>query len=92
VPSSRAGLAPWARDHSGLGSFYRVGDDAPWEDLVNHTLDIDLYDAELNTEIQLLAELMVLGSESVDTLDRGTIDAVLGVRPGAAVPAQRQAS
>ncbi len=43
------------------------------------SLDVNLNDDELTTEIQLLAELMVLASESPSSLDAGTIDATLGV-------------
>ena len=57
--------------------------------------DVDLEDAEQVHEIQLLAELMVLASESTSTLDLGTIDAILGLAPAApvvALPEQRRAS
>ena len=43
------------------------------------SLDVDLNDDELTTEIQLLAELMVRASESPSALDVNTIDATLGV-------------
>lgn len=43
------------------------------------SLDVDLNDDELTTEIQLLAELMVRASESPSALDVTTIDATLGV-------------
>ena len=43
------------------------------------SLDVDLNDDELTTEIQLLAELMVRASESPSALDVDTIDDTLGV-------------
>ena len=43
-------------------------------------LDVDLQDTELSTEIELLAELIVVASESDATLDVRTLDLVLGVR------------
>jgi hypothetical protein len=54
--------------------------------------DVDLVDLEQSDEIQLLAELMVLASESLDALDLPTIDATLGLRRIAEVPTQRLAS
>ena len=57
-------------------------------------LDVDLNDDELTTEIHLLAELMVIASESSTVLDPQTIDATLGVSPEAVsvLPAQRALS
>jgi hypothetical protein len=54
--------------------------------------DVELEDTEQSAEIYLLAELMVLASESVDVLDLHTIDATLGLQPFAALPEQRRAS
>jgi hypothetical protein len=58
------------------------------------SLDVDLNDDELTTEIQLLAELMVIASESSTVLDPHTIDATLGLNPAAdpVLPAQRALS
>jgi hypothetical protein len=54
--------------------------------------DVELEDFEQSDEIHLLAELMVLASESMDTLDLPTIDATLGVQPFSGLPEQRRAS
>lgn len=43
-------------------------------------LDIDLQDTDLETEIALLAEIIVIASESEASLDTRTLDIVLGVR------------
>lgn len=48
---------------------------------MNHALDVELHDPELNTEIQLLAELMVIASEYIGSLDLATIDETLGLGP-----------
>lgn len=59
------------------------------------TLDVDLFDTDLSDEIQLLAELIVVATESEDSLDAGTIDLLLGVRASrhaVDVPRQRLAS
>lgn len=53
-----------------------------------NTFDVELQDPEQFDEIQLLGELMVLASESLGTLDLGTIDATLGVRDD--LPNQRR--
>lgn len=53
-----------------------------------NTFDVELQDPEQFDEIQLLGELMVLASESLGTLDLGTIDATLGVRDD--LPTQRR--
>jgi hypothetical protein len=54
-------------------------------------LDVELEDTEQIDEIALLAELMVLASESVESLDLPTIDATLGVPALAGLPEQRRA-
>jgi hypothetical protein len=59
------------------------------EEAMQNTLDVDLEDSEQYDEIRLLGELMVLASESMGTLDAGTIDATLGLRR-APFPEQRQ--
>ncbi|GAB2745810.1 hypothetical protein [Nocardioides pakistanensis] len=46
---------------------------------MSDNLDVDLNDAELIAEIELVTELMVLASESGPRLDQAAIDAVLGV-------------
>lgn len=54
------------------------------------SLDVDLNDDELTDEIRLLAELMVIASESSTVLDPHVIDATLGVRPEpTSLPLQR---
>jgi len=53
--------------------------------------DVDLVDIEQSDEIELLAELMVLASESLEALDVPTIDATLGVQPFGGLPEQRRA-
>lgn len=56
------------------------------------SLDVDLNDDELTDEIRLLAELMVIASESPTVLDLQVIDATLGVRPEPpSLPRQRVA-
>ena len=58
-------------------------------------LDVELHDADLITEIGLLADLMVVASETSGPIDPMTIDAALGLFPGADVvhlPQQRLAS
>lgn len=55
-----------------------------------NALDVELQDAEQFDEIQLLGELMVLASESLEALDVTTIDATLGLELH--VPDQRRAS
>lgn len=54
--------------------------------------DVDLEDPEQVDEIELLGELMVLASESLDALDLSTIDATLGLGPVTPLPEQRQPS
>ena len=56
-------------------------------------LDVDLNDGDLITEIHLLADLMVIASESTGSLDTTTIDAALGVgvAEGVDIPQQRVA-
>ena len=55
------------------------------------SFDVDLNDDELNDEIQLLAELMVIASESSAALDPRIVDETLGVHPeaGPSFPTQR---
>ncbi|HSE10805.1 MAG TPA: hypothetical protein VLB29_19230 [Nocardioidaceae bacterium] len=53
---------------------------------------MELEDTEQTDEIVLLAELMVLASESPGGLDLPTIDATLGIRPWPELPEQRRAS
>ena len=49
--------------------------------------DVDLDDLDLESEIQLLAELIVAASETEGSLDGRTVDIVLGVRsPAHAAP------
>lgn len=58
------------------------------------SLDVDLHDTDLITEIGLLADLMVVASESSGRLDRQVIDETLGLWPAATVlqlPPQRMA-
>ena len=43
-------------------------------------LDVELHDPELMTEIGLVAELMVVASESIRPLEQGAIDVVLGIQ------------
>ena len=43
--------------------------------------EADLTDADLDSEIQLLAELIVTASEAAGALDQRTLDILLGVRP-----------
>lgn len=50
------------------------------EDTMSDILDVELDDNELNSEIELLTELMLLASESAGPLDPVTVDAALGVR------------
>ena len=45
-------------------------------------LDVDLYDDELRTEIQLVSDLMVAANESKERLCQPEIDALLGLRRG----------
>jgi len=56
---------------------------------MGNTFDVDLDDPEQFDEIRLLGDLMVLASESTGALDRGTIDATLGVE-GSSLPEQRR--
>jgi hypothetical protein len=59
---------------------------------VYSSLDVDLQDQDLVTEIALLADLMVVASESAQRLDQDTIDETLGLWPTADVlhlPVQR---
>lgn len=58
---------------------------------MSDNLDVDLNDAELIAEIELVTELMVLASESGPRLDQAAIDAVLGVAPPRQVVAMRTA-
>lgn len=61
---------------------------------MNSSLDVDLQDNDLVSEIMLLADLMVAASESPEPLDLETIDETLGLWPAADVvtlPAQRVA-
>jgi hypothetical protein len=61
---------------------------------VHSSLDVDLQDNDLVSEIMLLADLMVAASESPEPLDLETIDETLGLWPAADVvtlPAQRVA-
>ncbi len=60
---------------------------------MHNALDVDLQDMEQFDEICLLGELMVLASESMDALDLGRIDAILGLSSAATphLPGQRQA-
>lgn len=53
-------------------------------------LDVDLQDAELSSEISLVADLMVAASESPCVLDQTVIDQILGVRGAEVLPAQRR--
>lgn len=55
-----------------------------------NALDVEMQDDEQFDEIQLLGELMVLASESLEALDVSTIDATLGLELH--VPDQRRAS
>lgn len=57
---------------------------------MGNALDVRLQDDEQFDEIQLLGELMVLASESLEALDVTTIDATLGLELH--VPDQRRAS
>ena len=43
--------------------------------------EVDLTDSDLESEIELLAELIVTASEADEPLDLRTLDIVLGVRP-----------
>jgi len=45
-------------------------------------LDVDPYDDELRTEIQLVADLMVAANECNGSLCQADIDALLGLRRG----------
>ena len=58
------------------------------------SLDVDLNDTDLITEIGLLTDLMLLASESTGPLDRQAIDETLGLWPTAdlvKLPQQRLA-
>jgi hypothetical protein len=58
-------------------------------------LDVELHDTDLIAEIGLLADLMVVASETAGPLDPMIIDTTLGLFPGADVvqlPRQRLAS
>jgi hypothetical protein len=57
---------------------------------MTNALDVKLQDDEQFDEIQLLAELMVQASESLEALDLSTIDATLGLDPLAELPSQRR--
>lgn len=46
---------------------------------MSDTLDVDLQDGEQSDEIELLAELMVLASESSGALELRAIDETLGL-------------
>lgn len=59
---------------------------------MTNALDVELQDSEQFDEIQLLAELMVRASESMDALDLPTIDATLGIERVVDLPAQRSAN
>lgn len=48
---------------------------------MNDALNVDLQDRELEREIALVADLMVVASETPGALDQETIDKVLGVIP-----------
>lgn len=50
------------------------------EDTMSDILDVGLDDNELNSEIDLLTDLMLLASESAGPLDPGTIDEALGIQ------------
>lgn len=61
---------------------------------MDSALDVDLHDNDLIAEIGLLADLMVLASESSGPMDAEAIDAALGLFPPAEVvrlPHQRAA-
>ena len=61
---------------------------------MHSSLDVELHDIDLITEIGLLADLMVVASESPDPLDPEEVDAALGLFPAADVvslPHQRLA-
>jgi hypothetical protein len=47
--------------------------------LMNDALDVDLQDAELIAEIQLIADLMVVASESSGAVSQRVLDETLGV-------------
>lgn len=58
------------------------------------SLDVELHDTDLIAEIGLLADLMVVASESPGPLDAEQVDAALGLFPAADVvrlPQQRLA-
>ncbi len=59
---------------------------------MSNALDVELQDSEQFDEIQLLAELMVRATESMDALDLPTIDATLGIERVVGLPAQRTAN
>ena len=46
-------------------------------------LDIDMYDDELQTEIQLVADLMIAANQANGRIGQTDVDALLGVCPGA---------
>lgn len=48
---------------------------------MNDALNVDLQDEELDREIALVADLMVVASETEGTLNQDKIDEVLGVIP-----------
>lgn len=61
---------------------------------MHSSLDVELHDTDLITEIGLLADLMVIASESPDPLDLEQVDAALGLFSDADVvnfPRQRLA-
>jgi hypothetical protein len=61
---------------------------------MNSSLDVELHDIDLITEIGLLADLMVVASETPGPLDTDTVDTTLGLFPTAGVvslPEQRLA-
>lgn len=61
---------------------------------MHSSLDVELHDTDLIAEIGLLADLMVMASESPGPLDLEQVDAALGLFPAADVvslPRQRLA-
>lgn len=57
-----------------------MGIDESTEGHLMDALDVELHDPELMTEIGLVAELMVVASESIRPLEQRAIDIVLGIR------------
>lgn len=54
------------------------------------SLDVELHDTDLIAEIGLLADLMVVASESPGRLDPEQVDAALGLFPADVVHLPRQ--